>query len=201
MSKIERHISKEWRKPLRSNEKGSEAVLMSAASLLAEAEALMGTCRELLSQSLSLDTQGDSSHRGWVNGRGSESDIRLNAVDNAKLDSRALDLQSDGISPQVNLDLLETVVSRFPELIRGSAVFFVVLIENSGRFVSHGEMRTLLRSNSQSIMKVHASKVRKALREKDIDITITSVRGGYGLSNDSAKKVTSYLKLSSAEFA
>ena len=199
MNKIERYISKEWRKPLRSNEKGSEAILISAATLLAEAEALMGTCRELIHQSLNLDTQDGSPHRDWLNGRASESPIRLDAVDSPKLDGRPSDFHSDGTSPQVNLDILEMVVSRFPELIRGSAVFFVVLIENSGRVVSHDEMRALLRSNSQSIMKVHASKVRKVLRENNIDISVTSVRGGYGLSSDSVNKIMSDLKFSSAE--
>jgi hypothetical protein len=196
MNKIERYNSKEWRKLLRSNERGSEAILISAATLLAEAEALMGTCRELIHQSLNLDTQDGSAHRDWLNGSGSDSPIRLDAVDSPKLDGRPSDLHGDSTSPQVNLDILEMVVSRFPELIRGSAVFFVVLIENSGRVVSHDEMRSLLRSNSHSIMKVHASKVRKVLRENNIDVSVTSVRGGYGLSSDSVNRIMSDLKLS-----
>ena len=60
------------------------------------------------------------------------------------------------------------------------AVFLVALMENGGQIVSHIDMQAILRSSSRSIMKVHASKLRKSLREKDIDVSLLSVKGGYG---------------------
>jgi hypothetical protein len=172
---------------------------MNAATLLAEAEALMNTCRELIHQSLSFNTQDRTSSRDWPHSRDSDSAIRFNSVDSAKLDGRPSDPQSDGTSPQVNLDILEMVVSQFPELIRGTAVFFAVLIEQNGRIVSHNEMRAILGSNSQAIMKVHASKIRRALRVRDIDVPVTYVKGGYGLSAESVTKIYAELNFTASE--
>jgi hypothetical protein len=199
MNKIERYIVQDRAKSLGSSDRTSDAVLVSAVTLLAEAEALMNTCRRLIDQSLNLETKDFSPSKDRILYRDFDAASRFNIEESANVAEHSPKRKDEDALLKVSVDVLEVIVQRFPDLIRGTAVFLVALMENGGQIVSHIDMQAILRSSSRSIMKVHASKLRKSLREKNIDVSLLSVKGGYGLSHDSVAKIISGIGLTSDE--
>lgn len=201
MNNIARHPFNHRRKKGGADGHSPESLLASASTLLAEAEALMTACRHLIDQSIHARAQSHDTPEGVV--FESDADIGTreradNGLRQATQPSRTAEEDSSG---RINVDVIEILVSRFPDLVRGSIIFLASLMENSGRFVTHSEMLELMGSTSRTILKVHASRVRKSLKDKGIDGPILSVRGGYGLSHDGLKKICAGLNLTPIEMA
>lgn len=177
----------------------SEALLTNASRLIKEAETLLSACRVL------IDHLARSGHELALASELEKAKNRTDSVQSAevvRISPAQPQPQSvpDGTrSERVSVDLLEVIMSRFPDVISGASAFLAALIQNSGRIVQNSEMQMLLGSVSSSIIRVHASRIRKSLHEKRIYVHIMTVRGGYALSKDNADKIIAALNLTPDE--
>ena len=166
-------------------------------SLLAQTEQLLSACRVMIADSngadASLDAGGD---------RASAVNMLRSADKLARIPRGAAGKEpASSAQNTVDVDMLEIFRSRFPELSGGPLVVLSTLILNSGRIVTHAELRAALNTKSVATTKVYVSRIRKVFEQHNIDSKISTVRGGYGISRDFVEKTVSALGLTEAAVA
>jgi hypothetical protein len=161
-------------------------------SLLAQTEQLLSACRLMLDGGGSASLDADD-HLGGASNTTPATDkvARITRANPGKAAAQA--------APNtVDVDMLEIFRSRFPELSGGPLVVLSTLILNSGRIVTHAELRAALNTKSVATTKVYISRIRKVFEQHNIDSKISTVRGGYGISRDFVEKTVSALGLTEA---
>lgn len=171
------------------------SLIETSSVLLLQAEALLGACRVLIEQSRQAAAGGDdvgAEHR--VAQAASVAENIASAIGKP-----AGKLFSLPVSAGMDVDLFEMFRRRFPDLSRGPLVVLATFIANAGKIISHREICAILNTDSYSTVKVHVSKIRAAFAKEGIGVSISTVRGGYGLSRDAVEKLIAALDLNAAE--
>jgi hypothetical protein len=172
----------------------------SLQTLLAEAEAIVNSCRAIATrvqeqaEAAALDGDKDSLFAGsQVTGLNAGKAIEPTAVTKPRRKYRRHQYGS------IDVGLLQLYRLRVSQLGIGPLMVLNALLKNCGRLVNAFEITQAVGPESRLLVKAHVSRIRQVFRENNIDVSILTAAGGYGLPRGVERKILSGLKFSPEE--